>query len=170
MSTVVIGSLTITEGTSEAEWGYAAQPDQSGRPALFTDATGAEAGYGGPIRRAASAPQGFDLSAIEVLHEGSLRIAVSVYRKPDRNSFQIEQAALREPSQEEMIIPPSGLKQVSIGSLPAAAWTVQLPPPLLRAAPVKHACLAWEEDGCRFLATSTCLEEDDLISVAQSLS
>jgi hypothetical protein len=169
MASVTIGRLTITEGTEEAQWGYAPEPEQSERPAVFTDTTQAVSAFGGGIKFAADTPDGFDLSVIEVLRSESLRIAVSVYRKPDQSSFQLEQAALGEPSEEEMVISPSGLRPVSIRSARAAAWTVQLPPPLLRAAPMKLGCLTWEEDGYRFLATSTCLKEDDLISIAQSL-
>ena len=169
MASVTIGRLTITEGTEETQWGYAPEPEQSQRLAVFTDTAQAVSAFGGDIKVATDVPDGFDVSVIEVLRSESLRIAVSVYRKPDRSSFQLEQAALGDTDNEEMVVSPSGLRPVSIRSLPAAAWTVQLPPPLLKAAPVQLASLAWEEDGYRFLATSTCLREDDLISVAQSL-
>ena len=172
MTNVTIGSLTITEGTEQAHWDYGSEPGQSDRPAVFDDLASAAAAFGGTIKTPAVAPGGFSFSAVEVHASGSLRTAVSVYRKSDRSSFQIEQATFEDAisgQKEEMIIPSSGLRAVSLRSLPAAAWTVELPPPLLRAAPVRLAHLAWEEDGCRFLATSTCLSENDLISVAQSL-
>jgi len=175
MSPVNIGLLTIDEGSDTPQWEYGPQPEGSHSPKVYPNADAATSALGTALKSPSSVPKGFQLSGVEVHaadDETHSAIAVMVFRKENRTSFELEQGILGENAlgrQDQVTIPASGLRQVSVNGRPAAAWTLTLPPPLIRAAPVKIAHVAWEDGGNRFLLSSACLSEEELLSVAQSI-
>jgi hypothetical protein len=175
MPPVNIGLLTIDEGSDAPQWGYGPQPEGSQRPKVYPNADAATSALGTALKLPSSVPEGFQLSGVEVHAadaETDSAIAVMVFRKENRTSFELEQSMLGENAlgkQDEVTIPASGLRQVSVNGRHAASWTLTLPPPLIRAAPVRVANVAWEDGGNRFLLSSACLSEEELLSVAQSI-
>jgi len=178
MPQVNIGLLTIDEGSDAPQWEYGPPPEGSERPKVYEDIDAAASALGGPIRLPSLVPEGFQLAGVEVHAadaeaEADTAIAVTVFRRKEtRTSFELEQSILGENAlrkQDEVTIPASGLRQASVNGRPAASWTLALPPPLIRTAPARIANVAWEDDGNRFLLSSACLTEEELLSVAQSI-
>ncbi len=175
MPPVKIGLLTIDEGSDKPQWEYGPQPEGSQRPKVYADIDAAASALGTALRLPSLVPEGFRLSGVEVHAadaETRSAIAVMVFRKQNHMSFELEQGILGENAlgkQDEVTIPASGLRQVSVNGLHAASWTLTLPPPLIRTAPVRVAQVAWEDGGNRFLLSSACLTEEELLSVAQSI-
>ncbi len=176
MTTVNIGKLTISEGSSLPRWGYASEPKDVQTRRVFSDAASAAAVLGWSLSLPQQVPQEFTLAAIEAHQPEDQRrssIAILVYRRAETaESFQLEQSVLGQnalSAQDQVEIPSSGLRAVSVRDRPGAAWTFKLPPALLHSPPVELAHVAWEEGDRRFRVTSATLDEQALLAVAESM-